>query len=52
MQQELRPRFLQYIKYEKRFKAYKYFFFNLSLYKQFICKRQITQCIRKCTEAY
>ena len=23
------------------------FFFILSLYKQFICKRQVTQCIRK-----
>ena len=29
------------MKYEKLFKAYK-FFFILSLYKQFICKRQVT----------
>ena len=29
------------------FKAYKFFFIIiLSLYKQFICKRQVTQCIR------
>ena len=34
------------MKYEKPFKAYN-FFFILSLYKQFICKRQVTQCIRK-----
>ena len=34
---------------EKRSKV---FFFILSLYKQFICKRHVTQCIRKCTEAY
>ena len=40
------------MKYEKLFKAYKFFFIILSLYKQFICKRQVTQCIRKCTEAY
>ena len=33
---------------EKRSKV----FFILSLYKQFICKRHVTQCIRKCTEAY
>ena len=39
------------MKYEKLFKAYK-FLFILSLYEQFICKRQVTQCIRKCTEAY
>ena len=32
---------------EKRSKV---FFFILSLYKQF--KRHVTQCIRKCTEAY
>ena len=32
------------MKYEKRFKAYK-FFFILSLYKQFICKHHVTQCI-------
>ena len=34
------------MKYEKLFKAYKFFFFILSLYKQFICKRQVTQCIK------
>ena len=32
------------MKYEKPFKAYKFFFIILSLYKQFICKRQVTQC--------
>ena len=40
------------MKYEKRFKADKFFSSILSLYKQFICKRQVTQWIRKCTEAY
>ena len=38
------------MKYEKLFKAYKFFIIIiLSLYKQFICKRQVTQCS---TEAY
>ena len=41
------------MKYEKLFKAYKFFIIIImSLYKQFICKRQVTQSIRKCTEAY
>ena len=35
------------MKYEKPFKAYKFFFFNFVSHKQFICKRQVTQCIRK-----
>ena len=30
------------MKYEKCFKAYKFFFIILSLYKQFICKHQLT----------
>ena len=37
------------MKYEKLFKAYNFFIIILSLYKQFICKRQVTQCS---TEAY
>ena len=32
------------MKYEKPFMAYIFF---LSLYRRFICKRQVTQCIRK-----
>ena len=35
------------MKDEKRFKAYKFFFIILSLYKQFICKRQVTQCMNR-----
>ena len=42
------------MKYEKFFKAYKFFFFFIimSLYKQFICKRQVTQWVTKRNEAY
>ena len=42
------------MKYEKLLKADKFFLFLFCpfIYKQFICERQVTQRIRKCTEAY